>query len=360
MTRLPRRLHAGAWWLWAIGLLAAATMTTNPVLLATIIAVCALAVAARRSGSAWATGFGAYLLLAGVVMAVRVGFRILLGGDMGDHVLFRLPSLSLPQGTVLGGAVTTEEILAGSYDGLRLGAIVVCVGAANSLADPRRLVGSLPRALGALSTSVVVAISLAPQLIESVGRVRRARRLRGESGGGWKALRSLLVPILEDSLHRSLALAASMDSRGYGRWEPAAAGRGSTRALAWSGPAAICAGMFWLLTAPGWHLPLLLIVAGAAATGAGLRRIGSGTPRTRYRPDPWEGPEWAVAASGMIAAAAIAAMSALSPSGIHPSVQPLGWPEVPPAALAAVLVAAFPSVAAPSLPRAPAMEGTAP
>ena len=33
MTRLPRALHPGAWWLWALGLAAAASRTTNPLLL---------------------------------------------------------------------------------------------------------------------------------------------------------------------------------------------------------------------------------------------------------------------------------------------------------------------------------------
>ena len=37
--RLPRALHPGAWWLWALGLATAASRTTNPLLLALIIAV---------------------------------------------------------------------------------------------------------------------------------------------------------------------------------------------------------------------------------------------------------------------------------------------------------------------------------
>ena len=33
MARLPRALHPGAWWLWALGLATAASRTTNPLLL---------------------------------------------------------------------------------------------------------------------------------------------------------------------------------------------------------------------------------------------------------------------------------------------------------------------------------------
>ena len=113
--------------------------------------------------------------------------------------------------------MTAESLLAGLYDGMRLAAVIICVGAANSLANPRRLLASLPSALYEVGTAVVIALSLFPQLAESVQRVRRARRLRGDPGRGIGALRRIVVPVLEDALERSLSLAASMDARGYGR-----------------------------------------------------------------------------------------------------------------------------------------------
>ena len=56
-----------------------------------------------------------------------------------------------------------------------------------------------------------------PQLADSFRRVRAAQTLRGGDSGRVRGLRRLLVPVLEDSLERSLALAAGMDTRGYGR-----------------------------------------------------------------------------------------------------------------------------------------------
>ena len=49
--------------------------------------------------------------------------------------------------------------------------------------------------------------------MQSVARIRRARLLRGDEKPSW---RSIALPLLEDSLSRSLELAAAMDARGYG------------------------------------------------------------------------------------------------------------------------------------------------
>lgn len=345
--RLPRRLHAGAWWLWAIGLVIAATRTTNPLLLGMILAASALVVAARRESDSWAGGYRAYLVVALVVIAVRVVFRIMLGGDFGAHILFELPSPTLPSwlgGMALGGAVTVEELLAGLYDGLRLATVVACIGAANTLADPRRLVSSLPQTLGAVATSAVVALSLAPQLVESFFRVRRARRLRGDASRGFRSLPSLLVPLLEDTLHRSLALAASMESRGYGH-------RSGTTALAprllmWTGLAVTVAASALLVTG-GSSGGAVLLGIGAVTVGGGLVWGGRARGATRYRPEPWGGDEWVVAVSGVVAAAAVIATGLIDPGALRPALVPLDWPAFSPLAIAGIALSAAPALASP-------------
>ena len=94
---------------------------------------------------------------------------------------------------------------------------MICVGAANSLANPKRLLRSVPPALYEIGTALVVAVTVLPQFADSVRRIRAAQRLRAGETGRVRALRRLVVPVLEDALERSLALAAGMDTRGYGR-----------------------------------------------------------------------------------------------------------------------------------------------
>ena len=182
---------------------------------------------------------------------------------------------------------------------------VDCV-AANSLANPRRLLKSLPPALYEVGAAVVVALTLFPQLAESIGRVRRARRLRGDTGRNARALRAVVIPVMEDALERSMRLAASMDARGYGR--KGAAGRRSrtlSGALLLVGLMGVCVGVYATadLTAPRL-LAAPVLVTGFAVAGVGFWLSGRTVGHTRYRPDPWHGWEWVTAGCGVVAAAA--------------------------------------------------------
>ena len=350
-ARLPRDLHPGAWWLWALGLAATASATTNPVLLVALVVVAGLVVVSRRSDHPWSGSFRLYLAIAAAVVVIRVLFRVLLGGEVtGGHVLINLPEIPLPDwvaGIQLLGPVTRESVLAGLYDGLRLGALLVCIGAANSLADPKRLLKSMPPALYEVGTAVAVSVAVLPQLADSLQRVRRARRLRGVPGRRTGRLRGVVVPVLEDALERSLALAAGMDARGYGRTGHLGRRRRTvTGALMLVGLAGICVGTYGLLdhTAPRW-LASPMLVLGLAAAVAGFVSAGFRVHRTRYRPDRWRTPELLVAASGL--AGAVLTYTVLSDdlTVLHPGVD--AAPLVTTTALLAVLVGAVAAVAAP-------------
>lgn len=349
---LPRALHPVAWWIWALGLATVASRTTNPLLLAVLLAVVGYVVVARRGDAPWARSFSTYLVLGLVVIGIRVFFNALLGAGDDGRVLFVLPQLDLPgwaAGIELGGPVTAEDLLAALYEGLRLAVLLCCVGAANTLANPKRALRSLPPALYELGVAVVVALTLAPQLVESVQRVRRARRLRGAPGKGLRALRAIAVPVLEDALARSLLLAASMDSRGYGRSAHVPLRlRRMTSALVISGLAGICLGLYGLLdgTAPRL-LGSIGMAAGLALSAAGLALGGRRVQRSSYRPDPWLRPEWLVAGSGVLSAAIMVLVGRDDPSLLHPSLAPLSWPELPLLGLVPVLLGLVPALVAP-------------
>lgn len=352
MARAARALHPGAWWLWALGLAASASTTTNPYLLLLLMAVCAFVVAMRHSDHAWSSAFRFYLVLAAAIVVIRVVFRIVFTIDMPGHVLFTLPEIPLPDwvaGIRLLGKVTRESVLAGLYDGLRLATLVVCIGAANSLANPKRMLASMPPALYEVGTALVVSVSVLPQLADSVRRVRAARKLRAVRGGRVGRLKGLVVPILEDALERSMALAAGMDSRGYGRTGNLSRGRRTvTGVLMLLGLSGICVGVYGLLdhTAPRW-LAHPMLIGGVALAALGFASAGRRVRRTRYRPDRWRRAEIAVALSGI--AVAVAFYSALGGVEDYPMMYPdvSTAPFVTTMALVAVLMGALPAVLAP-------------
>jgi energy-coupling factor transport system permease protein len=309
-ARLPRDLHPVAWWLWAIGLAAAASMTTNPLLLLLLVGVATLVVVARRGTQPWARSFRLYVALGVLIVVLRVLFRVVFGGGYAGPdtvVLLDLPAIPLPgwvAGVSLLGPLSRDSLLAGLYDGMRLATIVICVGAANALANPKRLLRSVPPALYEIGTALVVAVTVLPQFADSVRRVRAAQALRAGESGRVARLRRLLVPVLEDALERSLALAAGMDARGYGRAGGASPGqRRATSALMLTGLMGICVGVYAVLdrTAPRW-LAVPMLALGTLAALAGLLSAGRRVQRSRYRPDPWRWPELAVAAGGVATA----------------------------------------------------------
>jgi energy-coupling factor transport system permease protein len=297
--------------------------------------------------------------MAALVVAVRVAFRLLFGGGYGGHVLLDLPAVPLPgwvAGVSLLGPLSRDSLLAGLYDGMRLATIVFCVGAANALANPKRLLRSVPPALYEIGTALVVAVTVLPQFADSVRRVRAAQALRAGESCRVARLRRLLVPVLEDALDRSLTRAAGMDTRGYGRSGEATPGqRRRTGALLILGLLGLCVGCYGALdpTAPGW-LAAPMLGAGLALAVAGLSSAGRNVSRTRYRPDPWGLPETLVACAGLVPAAAGWWVGRHQVLLAYPGLD--AWPRVSAVVMGAALVGLAAVLAAPEPPSSLAVE----
>jgi energy-coupling factor transport system permease protein len=344
-------LHPVAWWTWAVLLAAAAVRTTNPVLLGLILAVVGLVVTCRRTSSPWARSFSAFVRLGLVVIVIRVVVEALFGERLPGIVLFTIPSVALPgwlAGVSIGGPVTANALIDAACRGLQLATILGCVGAANSLASPFRLLRCVPAGLYEVAVAVAVAVAFAPQLMVSLQEVRDARRLRGRPVSGTRAVRGMAVPVLEGALERSLAMAASMDSRGFGRRSPSVRHRRLASAATLGGLLGLAIGVYGILdTGAPALLGLPLVAFGAVMVIAGLAIISRGG-RTRYRPDRWAGREWAVVVTGVVAWSAMVVTGRHDPAALTMPIYPLAWPAVPGVAVVGLLVGALPSVIAPA------------
>lgn len=352
MKRLPAPVHPVAWWLWAIGLAVAASFTTNPLLLLLLIGVACFVVVLRRGDAPWSRSLRVYLVLGGCIVVIRVVFRCFLGAAGGGPLLLDLPRIPLPHwaaGITLLGPVHLSDLLGGLYDGLHLAAMIICVGAANSLANPKRLLKVVPISLYDIGTVVVVAVSVFPQLAESIGRVRRAQRLRPAPGGRWHVVRRTVIPVLADALDRSLLLAAAMDSRGYGR-------RGATPVrtrrlvcvVTLVGLIAVCVGVYGVLdgrAAAVFRWPAFL--TGVLLAAAGLVFSSRERTVTRYRVDPFDATAWLVAVSGLASGVLMIIATQVAPAHLSTPTSPAQWPVIDLLPLAAVLSGLLAAAVAP-------------
>jgi energy-coupling factor transport system permease protein len=348
-----------AWWVWAAGLAICAMRTNNPFLLALIGVVACVVVSARRSSAPWSRSIVFFLRVGLLVIVIRIAIEILFGQrGVPGHVVFTLPQAPLPSWAAavsIGGPVTLESILDAFVLGLQLAVILLCFGAANSLASPYRLLRSLPAVLYETGVAVTVALSFAPELVQSIGIVRQARRQRGIPTTGLRGMRGVAVPVLESALDRSLQLAMSMDARGYGR--RLSVGKTSRRLASGAtiaGLLLMAVGIYGVIdggSVLGLGLPILAVAA--VLCGLGLAVGGRRTARSRYRPDRWRRPEWMVAGSGLVALVTMSVAHALDAPGLTVSFSPLAFPAVPLMPVVGILLALVPAIAAPNPNLAP-------
>jgi len=284
LKAIGARLHPSTWWVLAISMAVIAGAATNNVQTVSVAALSVLLILLFREDAPWARSLKFYLLLAAIVVVIRVIFRVVFSFSQAtDDVLLRLPSFELNFGLgAIGllGNVSSAAMLGALLDGTRLAAIILAIAVANTLANPRKLLKSAPGALYEIATSVSVAINLAPQLIESFARVKRARGLRGK-GAKSSTLNGLLIPVLEDTLDRSLLLAASMDARGFGR--KASQSKGElllARLLGLQSLIAITVGVFTLLSGFSPMAALVLLSVGVVTSLISVRITSRRNART--------------------------------------------------------------------------------
>jgi energy-coupling factor transport system permease protein len=136
------------------------------------------------------------------------------------------------------------------------------------------------------------------------------------------------MPVLGDAIERSIALAAGMESRGFARTRGLPI-RGALPLMLGSVLLAVF-GLFLLLSSNWWQLGSSLLLAGLLGTAWGLHRAGRALRVTAHRPDSWGWRETLVAASGLGAAVLVLALGWLDASGgaLHPSTDPLQWPDL--------------------------------
>jgi energy-coupling factor transport system permease protein len=213
---MKKPLHPLTMWVCAILLAIAVVARDSSLFALSMVGVVALLVYVRRDGSPWQKSFALSLRIGAAILLIRAVVGILIGVPIPGTTLFTLPILELPSwmpGIRIGGSVTQERLSSALHEGTIIASIIALFGAATSLTSPHKLLRVTPSFIYEVGLTLVIATSLFPQFASSIRRIRTAQRLRGIER---PTLRSIAIPLLEESLSRSLQLAAAMDARGYG------------------------------------------------------------------------------------------------------------------------------------------------
>ena len=318
----------------------------NPLYVVVVVALSFLMVEVHGGRSPLARAFPALVVLSLVFVVVKVtinGLTVHAGGPG----LLTLPSLTVPAwlgGYPVGGTVETAVVLRAAVEGFVVVGVVAAFGAFNAVVSHYELVQMAPRAFHEPGLVVVVALAFVPSVVSSALAVREADRART---GGVVVRRGrivrLAVPVLERGMEKALALAESMDARGFGR----AAAAVPERVAAWCGFAALgaLAAAFLALVSEARDVGLALGGLALALLVAAVAAASRASTRTRYRPRRPRRADWLVMAACVAAPVLLAYLRAATAA-------PLVWdPATPlrPPGFAPLAGVAFALLVAPAL-----------
>lgn len=349
-------LHALTWLLWAIAAAASVQLAPSPVYVALVIVVALLVVEAHRLDTTLSKAFPVLVGLGVVFAVLRVVLTTLTthGGAASD-VWFTLPSGQLPRvlgGFTVGGTIEGQVVLQSAGQAFAVVGILAAFGAFNAVAAHHELLQSAPRAFHEPGLIVTVALAFVPSVMRAVSDAREADRART---GGRVVRRGrlvrLTVPIVESGLERALALAESMDSRGFARNAP---GRGE-QAAGWLGLASMLAlgAAFVALVGRASTLALAAGLAGLVGLAVAVLISSRAAAPSRYRPRRAARADVVVAVTAMAAPGGLSLLSALGDTTLSWAPYPIRFPPLSFGAVACLALLAAPVVVRP-LPVAPA------
>ena len=280
-------LHAATWIVWAAAAVVSVQLAPNELYasLELLLAVLVVEVHGRRTGLARA--FQVFLALGAGFGLLRVVLTVATTHGIGDPMV-TIPHVTLPDilgGFRVGGTIERPVLWQALADAFVIVVVIAVFGAWNAVVSHHEVLQSTPRAFHELGLVVTIALAFVPSTLAALRASREADRART---GGVIVRRGRLVrhavPVLESGMERAVALAESMDARGFGH-RPA--GRGERIAAAGTLGGLLGLGGAFVALVGGAHVAAaisgglgiaLLIVAIAAASGA-ARRV-------RYRPRP--------------------------------------------------------------------------
>ena len=331
--RTSSPLHAVTWLVWAAAAGVCVQLAPSPVYVALVLAICFLVVSAHRLDTALAGAFPILVGLGVVFGVLRVVLTALTTHTPGltsadADVWFTLPSADLPGwlgGFTVGSTIEASVVLQAAAQAFAVVGIMAAFGAFNAVASHHELVQATPRAFHEPGLIVTVALAFVPSTMVALAAVREADRARtgGRTVRRGRLVR-LTVPIVESGLERAVALAESMDARGFARQTPGRADRVS----AWLGLASLLAlgGAFVALVGRASPTAALAAGVGLAGLAAAVLLSSRAAGTTRYRPRRLTRTDLVVVLVALAAPLGLVLVHALTDAPLYWTAVPLTFP----------------------------------
>ncbi len=209
--------HPLTFWSIFTALAAGVVISDSSIAAAVALGGAAIIVSRFRGDGPWRNSFKWSLVAGLYLMTIRAIAGVIIGVPRVGETLFTLPRIYLPSwmpGIRIGGPVTWERLSFSLHEGLIIATVIALFGAANSVTSPHKLLRVLPSRVYQIAVTLTIATSVFPQLISSITRIRQAQFLRS---GQKPRISRVAIPLLEESLGKAVALAESMEARGFGQ-----------------------------------------------------------------------------------------------------------------------------------------------
>jgi energy-coupling factor transport system permease protein len=353
-VRTTSPLHAVTWLVWAIAAAACVQVAPNPLYVAVVLAISFLVVSAHRLDTQLARAFPILVGLGVVFAVIRVVLTALTTHSPSidgppEHLWFTLPSATLPDllgGFTVGGTIEGDVVLYAAAQAFAVVGILGAFGAFNAVASHHELVQALPRAFHEPGLIVTVGLAFVPSTMTAVADAREADLART---GGRVVRRGRLVrlsvPIVESGLERAVALAESMDARGFAHQQR---GRGDALA-AWLGLVSMLSlgGAFVALIGRRSDVAVVAVVLGLVALAGAVVAGSRSTTTSRHRPRRITGLDVVVGVVAMAAPIMLSVVGSVLDLELFWTPYPLRFPPFSLAAVACLALLAVPVLVPP-------------
>jgi energy-coupling factor transport system permease protein len=337
-------LHAATWIVWAAAAVVSVQLAPNVLYASVVLLVAVLVVETHGRRTGLARAFPVFLALGASFGLLRVVLTVATTHGLGTPIA-TVPEFSLPRllgGFTVGGTIERQVLWQALADALVIVVVIAVFGAWNAVVSHHEVLQSTPRAFHELGLVVTIALAFVPSTLAALRTSREADRART---GGVVVRRGRLVrhavPVLESGMERAVALAESMDARGFGH-RPA--GRGERIAavgtlgglLGLGGAFVALVGGAQLAAAISGGIGLVLLLTAVTSASSAARRV-------RYRPRRLTALDAAVMAAVVVAPLGLVVLHALGDESLRWAPTGTGLPPFHPLVVLSLLALSVPA-----------------